>query len=74
MIDEAGNQRRTTIAYTSYGLPANVREYSGASVARRRETQYRLESTYVERGILGVGLGQIYADRGKLVIEFTGRH
>ena len=54
VIDEAGNQRRITIAYTSYGLPANVREYSGAAVVRRRELQYRFDAAYVNRRILGV--------------------
>jgi RHS repeat-associated protein len=53
-IDEAGNQRRVTIAYDLYGLPSNVREYSGASVVRRRETQYRFDAAFVDRHILGV--------------------
>ena len=54
VIDEAGNQRRVTVTYTSYGLPSNVREYSGGSVVRRREMQYSFDAVYVNRHILGV--------------------
>ncbi|HKY42733.1 MAG TPA: RHS repeat-associated core domain-containing protein [Pyrinomonadaceae bacterium] len=53
-FDEAGNQNRTTVEYTSFGLPSNVREYSGATVVRRRETQYRFDAAFVDRRILGV--------------------
>lgn len=54
VFDEAGNQKRVSIQYTSYGLPSNIREYSGASVARRRETQYNFDAAFVNRHILGV--------------------
>lgn len=56
IYDEAGNQRRTTIDYTSYGLPSNVREYApdGVTVLRRAETQYRPDTEFISRHILNV--------------------
>jgi YD repeat-containing protein len=56
IYDEAGNSRRTTIDYASYGLPSNVREYApnGTTVLRRHETQYRFDQAFIDRHILGV--------------------
>lgn len=56
VYDEAGNRRRTTIDYTSYSLPSNVREYAtdGVTVVRRTETQYRPDTEFISRHILNV--------------------
>ena len=75
VIDEAGNQRRVTIEYTSFGLPANVREYSGASVIRRRETQYQFDAAFVSRHILGVvSVESIYENESTLVSKLSYQH
>lgn len=75
VFDEAGNQRRTTIEYTSYGLPSNVREYSGATVLRRRETQYRFDAAFVDRRILGVvWMDLIYEGESTLVSKLNYHH
>ncbi|HEX2270722.1 MAG TPA: hypothetical protein VHH35_14345, partial [Pyrinomonadaceae bacterium] len=75
VFDEAGNQRRVTIAYTSYGLPANVREYSGAAVVRRRETQYRFDAAFVDRHILGVvWLELVYEGENTLMSKLNYHH
>ena len=73
--DEAGNQRRTTIEYTSFGLPWNVREYSGATVLRRRETQYRFDAGFVNRHILGVvWMDLTYEGESNLVSKLNYHH
>ena len=75
VFDEAGNQRKTTIAYTSFGLPSNVREYSGASVVRRRETQYRFDAAFVDRHILGVvWLELLYQGDNTLMSKLNYHH
>ena len=75
VIDEVGNQRRTTIEYTSYGLPANVREYSGALVVRRQETQYRFDAGFVDRHILGVlWMELVYEGESTLVSKLNYHH
>ena len=75
LFDEAGNQGRTTIDYTLYGLPSNVREWSGGSVVRRRETQYRFDAGFVERRILGVvWMDLIYDGENTLVSKLNYHH
>ncbi|HEV8371030.1 MAG TPA: hypothetical protein VGQ39_23990, partial [Pyrinomonadaceae bacterium] len=75
VFDEAGNQRRTTIEYTSYGLPSNVREYSGGTVVRRRETQYRFDAGFVDRRILGVvWMELIYQGENTLMSKLNYHH
>lgn len=75
VIDEAGNQKRTTIDYTSYGLPSNVREYSGSTVVRRHETQYRFDDAFVSRRILGVvWMDLVYDGESTLVSKLNYHH
>lgn len=75
LFDEVGNQRRTTIEYTSYGLPSNVREYSGGTVVRRRETQYRFDAAFVDRRILGVVWMQLlYQGESTLMSKLNYHH
>jgi YD repeat-containing protein len=75
VFDEAGNQRRTTIEYTSFGLPANVREYSGATVIRRTETQYRFDAGFVDRRILGVvWMKLVYEGESTLMSKLNYHH
>ena len=75
VIDEVGNQRRVTIAYTSYGLPSNIREYSGATVLRRRETQYRFDPGFVDRRILGVvWMDLVYEGESTLMSKLNYHH
>lgn len=64
VYDEIGNHSRTTIEYTAYGLPSNVREYAsdGVTVLRRRETQYRFDNEFVSRRIIGVVWMQMVYD------------
>ncbi len=75
VFDEVGNQRRTTTEYTLFGLPSNVREYSGASVVRRRETQYRFDEAFVSRRILGVvWMELVYEGESTLVSKLNFHH
>jgi RHS repeat-associated protein len=75
VFDEVSNQRRTTIAYTSFGLPSNVREYSGAAVVRRRETEYRFDAGFVDRRILGVvWMEKVYEGESTLVSKLNYHH
>ena len=56
--DKNGNHRHTEIDYTSYGLPSEVREFSGATVLRRTLTTYNLGMPYVDvlnnRRLIGI--------------------
>ena len=75
VFDEAGNQRKVTIAYTSFGLPSNVREYSGSTVVRRRETQYRFDAAFVDRHILGVvWMELVYQGESTLMSKLNYHH
>lgn len=70
--DSDNNRRRTAVEYTSYGLASNVREYTGpdgAETLRRRSfTEYRWESEWVDRRIIGlVGRRQTFEGESALV-------
>ena len=57
--DSENNRRRMTInygPYASYSLPYEVIEYAadGATIVRRRYTDYNLSSSYVDRRIIGL--------------------
>ncbi len=56
VYDDAGNRRRTTIGYTSFGLPSDVYEYeaNATTVLRRTHTDYNLSSVYTNRRIIGL--------------------
>lgn len=67
--DPQGNRRRTTISYTSYGLPADVREYAAdaTTLYRSSHTDYLLTDAYTAPGpnygrILGLLLTQYVCD------------
>lgn len=66
VYDDSGNQRRTTIEYTSYGLPRDVYEYDAAPntsrVLRRTHTDYNLNSVYTSRRIIGLPSAQFVYD------------
>jgi hypothetical protein len=66
VYDDAGNRRRTTIGYTSYGLPLDVHEYeaNATTVLRRTHTDYNLSSTYTSRRIIGLPSAQYLYDGG----------
>jgi YD repeat-containing protein len=78
VYDTQGNRRRTTIEYTSsFGLPANVREYAAdaATVLRRMETSYRLDAAYVDRRIIGlVSLQQVFEGESALVSKVENHY
>ena len=75
IYDEAGNHRRTTIAYTSYNLPSVVREWTGAGAAtlyRQTATGYRFDGEYLNRRIIGlVDNVQVTDGAGALVAKTT---
>jgi YD repeat-containing protein len=58
--DSPTNGRRTTIDYTSYGLPVDIREYAknGATPLRRTHIDYNIDpithSEYLNRRIIGL--------------------
>ncbi|HJT64840.1 MAG TPA: S8 family serine peptidase [Pyrinomonadaceae bacterium] len=57
IYDDSGNRRKTTIAYTSFGLPNVVREWTGAGAAtlyRTTTTTYRFDGAYLDRRIIGL--------------------
>ncbi|MCI0557384.1 MAG: ankyrin repeat domain-containing protein, partial [Nitrososphaera sp.] len=60
VYDDASNRRRTTISYTSYGLPSDVYEYeaNATTVLRRTHTDYNLNSAYTSRRIIGLPSAQ----------------
>jgi YD repeat-containing protein len=64
VYDDAGNRRRTTISYTSYGLPSDVYEYdaNATTVLRRTHTDYNLSSVYTSRRIIGLPGAQYLYD------------
>ncbi len=70
IYDAAGNRRRTTIDYTSYSLPYVVREYAAdaQTVIRRTVNDYRWDSAYVDRRIIGLpGTISVYQGESTLV-------
>jgi len=66
VYDDAGNRRRTTIEYTSYGLPRDVFEYDAAPnvtrVLRRTRIDYNLSASYTDRRIIGLPSAQYVYD------------
>lgn len=57
VYDEAGNRRRTVIDYhLSFGLPSVVTEYAAdaATVIRRTTMDYKNDSVYIDRRIIGL--------------------
>src|ERR1044072_170165 len=55
--DDSSNRRRTTIAYTSVGLPSTLSEWTGSGgnvLYRTTTTTYRLDPVYVDRRIIGL--------------------
>jgi len=57
IYDAEQNRRRTTISYTSYSLPSEVKEWGGANgdvLLRRTENHYRWDAEYISRQIIGL--------------------
>ncbi|MEO7243540.1 MAG: S8 family serine peptidase, partial [Rubrivivax sp.] len=57
IYDAENNRRRTTINYTSYSLPSEVREWGGANadqVLRRTVKDYRWDEPFISRRIIGL--------------------
>ncbi|MGH9944577.1 MAG: RHS repeat domain-containing protein, partial [Pyrinomonadaceae bacterium] len=69
--DAEGNRRRTTIEYSGYSLPQNVREYGGTNgdqLLRRTESHYRWDDAYLSRRIIGLpNVRLVYEGSGPLV-------
>lgn len=70
--DSEGNRRRTAVEYSAYGLPSNVREYTGPTTGetlrRRTFTEYRWEAEWIDRRIIGlVGRRQAFEGESALV-------
>ncbi len=77
IYDAEGNRRRTTITYTTFSLPSgslcslpsDVYEYeaNGSTVLRRTHTDYRFDSAYINRRIIGLpSLRSVYDGGGAL--------
>ena len=64
VYDEAGNRRRATMSYTSFGLPSDVYEYdaNATTVLRRIHTDYNLSAVYTDRRIIGLPSAQFLYD------------
>jgi YD repeat-containing protein len=61
--DAEGNRNRTTIEYTSFGLPSDSYEWGpsgtdGWTLLRRKHTDYELSAAYVNVRILGLATQQ----------------
>jgi YD repeat-containing protein len=59
IYDEAGNRRRSTVAYlppASFSLPSDVYEYdsNGTTLLRQTHTDYLLTTTYTNRRLIGL--------------------
>jgi YD repeat-containing protein len=64
VYDDAGNRRRTTMSYTSFGLPSDVYEYdaNATTVLRHTHTDYNLSAVYTDRRIIGLPNAQFLYD------------
>jgi RHS repeat-associated protein len=78
IYDAEGNRRRGTTTYTTFtmpsgtscSLPSDVYEYAanGTTVLRRTHTDYRYDSAYLNRRIIGLpALAWVYDGSGTLV-------
>lgn len=59
VFDAEGNRRRTTVDYTSFGLPSDVFEWGPTgtdawTLLRRAHTDYELSPAYLSRRIIGL--------------------
>jgi YD repeat-containing protein len=77
IYDAAGNRRRTTIDYMSYGLPENVREWGGANgdqLLRRTRTYYNLDAAYINRRIIGLTAARLVYEGESTLVAKTEFH
>ncbi|HEV7903688.1 MAG TPA: S8 family serine peptidase [Pyrinomonadaceae bacterium] len=77
VYDAAGNRRRTTVDYTSYGLPENVREWGGANgdqLLRRSRTYYNLDAAFVNRRIIGLAAARLVYEGESTLVAKTEFH
>ena len=75
IYDAEGNRRRTTISYyptTSFSLPSDVYEYAAdaTTVLRRSHTNYQLSTSYTNRRIIGLPLGNYIYDGNNTLYKF----
>ena len=61
VYDDANNRRRTTVAYSGYSLPQNVREYAadGVTVLRHTERHYGWGAEYINRRVIGLPIVEL---------------
>ncbi|HJR07936.1 MAG TPA: carbohydrate-binding protein, partial [Pyrinomonadaceae bacterium] len=73
IYDQEGNHKRTGITYTTYGLPFEIKEYAadGQTVLRRTETYYRLDSTYIDRRLIGLSSQRLVYDGAGALVSKT---
>ena len=64
VYDDANNCRRTTMSYTSFGLPSDVNEYDAdtTTLLRRKHIDYNLSAVYTDRRIIGLPSAQFLYD------------
>jgi RHS repeat-associated protein len=63
--DFEGNRRRTTIDYTTYGLPNAVREWAGANgdvLLRTTMTAYKTDAAYINNRVIGLPYERLVYD------------
>ncbi len=77
VYDAAGNRRRTTIDYMSYGLPENVREWGGANgdqLLRRARSYYNFDNAYVSQRIIGLPAARLLYEGESALVSKTEFH
>ncbi len=64
VYDDAGNRSRSTISYTSFGLPIDVYQYdvNGTTVLQHNHRDYNLNTVYTNRRIIGLPSAQFLYD------------
>src|SRR6266508_3806400 len=75
--DEVGNQRRTEMIYTSFGLVSDVKEYDAntTTVLRHMHTDYNLSAVYTGRRIIGLPSAEyLYDGNNTLFSKVTSEY
>jgi RHS repeat-associated protein len=74
VYDSDGNRRRTTISYTSYSLPNEIKEYAsdGTTLLKTTQIDYILYNPYLEARLIGLPLAQrVYDGNGQLLSKVS---
>jgi len=74
VYDAAGNRRRTTVEYhTSFGLPHYIVDYAadGYNWLRRTHVEYKFDSQYIDRRIIGLPFQREVYDNNWTMMERT---